>query len=131
MAASEELGGSLDVDVVGLVDLDFKNESDFFDFDSGGEFGLFGEAGAALHTTTTTTTTTTSAAATTTPLASPAGALLSTSPAANITSGSNSSQISTFNSLKKAGSSTKSKSHWTEIERDLFQKGLVRLKIFK
>ncbi|KAK8393247.1 hypothetical protein O3P69_013335 [Scylla paramamosain] len=123
MAASEELGGSLDVDVVGLVDLDFKNESDFFDFDSGGEFGLFGEAGAALHTTSSSTTTTTSAAATTTPLASPPGALLSTSPGANITTGS-SSQNTTCNSLKKAGSTTKSKSHWTDIEKDLFQKGL-------
>lgn len=123
MAASEELGGSLDVDVVGLVDLDFKNESDFFDFDSGGEFGLFGEAGAALHTTSSSSTTTTSAAATTTPLASPPGALLSTSPGTNITTGS-SSQNTACNSIKKAGSTTKSKSHWTDIERDLFQKGL-------
>ncbi|KAK3858040.1 hypothetical protein Pcinc_035738 [Petrolisthes cinctipes] len=56
MASSEDLSGSLDVDVVGLVDLDFKSEPDFFDFDSGGEYGLFGEAGVALHTTATTTT---------------------------------------------------------------------------
>ncbi|XP_050731914.1 histone H2A deubiquitinase MYSM1-like [Eriocheir sinensis] len=124
MATAEELGGSLDVDVVGLVDLDFKNESDFFDFDSGGEFGLFGEAGAALHTTTATTTTTTSATATTTPLASPPVALLSTSPAAGISSGCNSSQAHATNSFKKSGGSSKSKSHWTDIERDLFQKGL-------
>ena len=103
-----------------------RNESDFFDFDSGGEFGLFGEAGAALHTTTTSTTTTTSAAATTTPLACPAGGLLSTSPAASLTSGTNSSHGITFNSLKKAGSYPKNKSHWTDIEKDLFQKGLVR-----
>lgn len=103
-----------------------RNESDFFDFDSGGEFGLFGEAGAALHTTTATTTTTTSATATTTPLASPPGALLSTSPAAGISSGCNSSQAHATNSIKKSGGSSKNKSHWTDIERDLFQKGLVR-----
>ncbi|KAG0723589.1 Histone H2A deubiquitinase MYSM1 [Chionoecetes opilio] len=95
----------------------------FFDFDSGGEFGLFGEAGAALHTTSTTTTTTTSVSASTHPLALPPGALLSTSESAGITSGSNSNQT-TFSSIKKSGSASKSKSHWTDIEKDLFQKGL-------
>uniref|UniRef100_A0A6A7FU35 Myb-like, SWIRM and MPN domain-containing protein 1 n=1 Tax=Hirondellea gigas TaxID=1518452 RepID=A0A6A7FU35_9CRUS len=50
-AVEEDLGGAaLDIDVVGLPDIEeFKSEADLFDFDSGTEYGLFGEAGADLQ----------------------------------------------------------------------------------
>ncbi|KAK7074992.1 Myb-like, SWIRM and MPN domains 1 [Halocaridina rubra] len=120
MASSDELGGTLDVDVVGLVDLDFKNESDFFDFDSGGEFGLFGEAGVALHTTASTTHTSQSSVITS---QNSLSAHLNT-----VTTGSLSGRVSHCgsgpSSCKKSASSRKTKTHWNEIEKELFIRGL-------
>ncbi|XP_042206912.1 histone H2A deubiquitinase MYSM1-like [Homarus americanus] len=113
MASSDDIGGTLDVDVVGLVDLDFKSEPDFFDFDSGGEFGLFGEAGVALHTTATTTTQSNQSCSTTVNGNTTVGSSCSSS---HHTTGSPNS--------KKTSNSRKRKSHWNAVEKDLFQKGL-------
>ncbi|KAK8729533.1 hypothetical protein OTU49_008528, partial [Cherax quadricarinatus] len=112
MASSDELGGTLDVDVVGLVDLDFKSEPDFFDFDSGGEFGLFGEAGVALHTTATTTTSNQSCTTT------------SHGSTVIVSGGINTQQTSASPESKRNVTACKRKSHWNALEKDLFQKGL-------
>ncbi|XP_027207557.2 histone H2A deubiquitinase MYSM1 [Penaeus vannamei] len=115
MASSEELGDTLDVDVVGLVDLDFKSEPDFFDFDSEGEFGLFGEAGVALHTTATTTHT---GQPTTTNSHKTPSSLVGTS------TSTTQQQSSGSPNGKRSSHNRKRKSHWNEIEKDLFIKGM-------
>ncbi|XP_064116450.1 uncharacterized protein LOC135222271 [Macrobrachium nipponense] len=120
MASSDDLGGSLDVDVVGLVDLDFKSEPDFFDFDSGGEFGLFGEDGVALNTTSSNTHSSQPPVITSqNALPTHAGTVSSVNSSGPVThSGSGSS------GTKKSSHNRRSKSHWNEIEKDLFVKGM-------
>ncbi|XP_068244609.1 histone H2A deubiquitinase MYSM1-like [Palaemon carinicauda] len=114
MASSDDLGSSLDVDVVGLVDLDFKSEPDFFDFDSGGEFGLFGEEGVALNT----------ASSNTHSGQPPVITSQNSLPTHAATVNSVNASGSGSSSAKKSSHNRKSKIHWNEIEKDLFIKGM-------